>query len=126
MASGQEPPGYHSSWQNGSGVTAKSTACREHALLIHTIWLMRCVDSLDGANLASAEHLCRRILQIQRAVRRNPRAPDYEGLEGFTEHMVDGAMGVPTADFDRHIAELQPVIQRAISRLSTLAQPAHW
>ena len=44
---------------------------------------------------------------IQRAVRRNPRAPDYEGLGAYGEHIVDGSTGAPTADFDRHVTEQQ-------------------
>ncbi len=107
VASGVEPPAYHLQWVSGSGVNGKSAAAREHLLLLYALWLLVCVDGLDATNMATAEHLARRFLMIERATRRNPRSPDYEGLASYMEHMVEGGHGLPVAAFDRHVAELQ-------------------
>ena len=107
LASGVEPPAYHQQWVVRSGVGAKSAAAREHLLLLYALWLLVCIDGADIVNLSSAEHLARRIMMLERAVRRNPRAPDFEGLDAYMEHMVEGGRGLPLADFEKHISEVQ-------------------
>ena len=44
---------------------------------------------------------------IMRAVKRNPRAPDFEGLDSFLSTATDMTGGVVTLDFDKYISELQ-------------------
>ena len=43
------------------------------------------VDQLDVSSLVSAELLVRRVFQIELAVDRNPKSPDFEGLDAITE-----------------------------------------
>ena len=50
---------------------------------------LTCYDQLDVANVAGAELIARRTLQIQRAVRQNPCQPSSEGLEAmFSRHLT--------------------------------------
>ena len=44
---------------------------------------------------------------IMRAVRRSPRAPDFEGLDMFLSNSTDTSGGVVTLDFDRFVADVQ-------------------
>ena len=105
--SGLEPAGYTAEFLHTTGLSAKSGLAVEFSHHVHSLYLLHCVDRLDGRALATGEHVARRLLQVQRAVRRNPRAPDFEGLEGYMRHS-DGASGVALSPaFDKHIAELQ-------------------
>ena len=51
--------------------------------------------------------IARRLLMIMRAVKRNPRAPDFEGLDSFLSTATDMTGRVVTLDFDKYISELQ-------------------
>ena len=53
------------------------------------------------------ELICRRIIVCQRAVRRNPKAPDFTGLERFVQSNFDETGGLRTTQFDKYMAEQQ-------------------
>jgi hypothetical protein len=107
VASGHEPIGYDAQWPAASGVSPKSGIRLEHGLLITLLWILSTIDRLDLYHIAGFEHICRRLLQIQRAVRRNARAPDFDGLESYMSHALDPSGGVLAPDFDRHVASIQ-------------------
>ena len=65
------------------------------------------VDRLDCYRLTSAQHLARRVLQVQKAVRRNPRSPDFENLTEYMRHAADATGTVSAPVFDRHVADRQ-------------------
>jgi len=67
-----------------------SSAAHEHRILVETFRLATSLDQLDLSNLASFEQLCRRLVQIETAVSRNARHPDYSGL--------DVVLSAPTSD----------------------------
>ena len=69
--------------------------------------LMVTYDQYDMANSAACELLARNILRIQRAVRRNPRTPDFSGLDGMTRQAFDETGGIICSEFDKHYAESQ-------------------
>jgi hypothetical protein len=52
-----------------------------HFLLCEVIRVAICVDQLDVSNLECFELLIRRLITDEVAVARNPRHPDYGGLE---------------------------------------------
>ncbi len=70
------------------------------------MWLLGCVDRLDLLHLSAGEHLARRILQIQRAVRKNPTNPEFDSLDVYMRHAaaVTGTVFAPT--FDKHVSEI--------------------
>lgn len=107
LASGIEPPALATLWEQQSGVNPKSSLAVEHRMLILALWLMACRDRLDLFHSASAEHISRRIIQIEKAVRKSPRAPDFEGLDAYAEHIKDGAGVLVTPQFDQHVAQRQ-------------------
>eukprot|EP00974_Lingulodinium_polyedra_P030863 2970366-Lingulodinium_polyedra.AAC.1 len=51
-------------------------------------------DCLDVSNLASFELMARRALQIQRAVRRCPRHPSFDGLDVMLSSQLDESGGI--------------------------------
>jgi hypothetical protein len=101
------PVSYHSEWVRLSGVAEGSAVCHDHRHLMECLRLGACVDQLDLMNLALTENIVRRIIQIETAVERNPRHPDFTGL-GVVEGGVTtdkGAARVPK--FREHIAARQ-------------------
>ena len=79
----------------------------EHGHLITILWLMSSVDQLNVPACQSAEFLCRRVPMLQRAVRRSPKAPDFEGLGTYIAHRLDSNGGLLSSDFDKYVAEHQ-------------------
>ena len=61
---------------------------------------------VEERQLYCGEHITRRILQILAAVRRNPNAPDFEGLDAYMRHMADGTGQLRAPKFGQHIAAL--------------------
>ena len=106
-AGGHELNTYGPFWIRHSGMNGKSAAAVEFMSCLNALQMMVAVDTLDLYNSAAAEHMARRILQIQRAVRRNPQAPDYSGLEAYMLHTTDMGGGILASDFDRYVAEVQ-------------------
>ena len=81
----REGPGhlttYHSEWLRRSGVSESTAVAHIHFILCEYFRLALEVDQLDVSNLQSSELLARRIIQDETAVARNPRHPDYGGLD---------------------------------------------
>ena len=88
-----------------SGLSAKSAIAHELRHLFCTLHLLCCYDQLDLSNSAGAEYLARRILCIQRAVRRSPTAPDFSGQEHFMSSAFDENGGIIVSNFEKHVAE---------------------
>jgi hypothetical protein len=103
-AAGREIIPYHDLWVSQVGIHRDSSIAWEHKMLLTILAFMLCFDQLDITNTASGEFLCRRLLQLQRAVRANPRSPDFTGLHKMIEHHLDEAGGVTAREFTKHIA----------------------
>ena len=87
------------------GVNLKSGIAIEFVNDIFAIHLMYCVDHLNGPQLAVGEHLARRVVQIQRACRVNPKSPDFSGLSNYMRHMEITTGVAYTPGFDKFISE---------------------
>ncbi|CAK0890753.1 unnamed protein product [Prorocentrum cordatum] len=72
---------YHGQWVRRSGVSESSAVAHIHDVLCESVRLAIQTDQLDVTNLLSFELIMRRICQDETAVARNPRRPDYGGLE---------------------------------------------
>ena len=64
-------------------------------------------DRLDLRHSSAAEHVARRILQIQEAVEKCARAPEFSGLEDFMTHCSDSGAVISAPKFTAHIADRQ-------------------
>ena len=65
------------------------------------------VDGVAPQNLACIEQTVRHLLQTERAVAKNPLAPDYSGLGVITDGVVSAKGAAVTTAFDSWIAERQ-------------------
>ncbi|CAK0907206.1 unnamed protein product, partial [Prorocentrum cordatum] len=72
---------YHSQWMRRSGVGEGTAVAHIHFVMCEIVRLAIQVDQLDVSNLMSFELAMRRICQDETAVSRNPRHPDYGGLD---------------------------------------------
>ncbi|CAK0838714.1 unnamed protein product [Prorocentrum cordatum] len=72
---------YESEWRQDSGVGDGTAALHEHRNNAEVLRLAHQVDQLNIPNLACFEQLVRRQVQIEMAVERNAKHPDYGGLD---------------------------------------------
>ncbi|CAE8613579.1 unnamed protein product [Polarella glacialis] len=75
---------YHAEWVRLSGVNEASAVCHSHRTLSETMRLLIIFDQVDLSNMAGGEQLIRWIIQIETAVERNPKLPDFSGLDIVT------------------------------------------
>ena len=66
----------HTNWVHRSGVSESSAVCHSHAILCESLRLFISYDQVDVSNLAGVEQIVRRIIQDERAVRKNSKYPD--------------------------------------------------
>ena len=88
-----------------SGLATTSAHAHELRTLFSILRHMVEVDQLDASNLASAEMVSRRILQMQRAIRRNPRHPDYTGLDTMMANALDESGGIVASKFEEWLGK---------------------
>ena len=106
-ASGLGIAGYANHYITSSGIPPGSAAAHEIRLLLEALRHFVEYDQVDVTNLAGAELMARRIVQMQRAIRRNPKHPDYSGLEDMLASALDETGGVVTSKFDEWVAQEQ-------------------
>jgi hypothetical protein len=68
---------------------------------------MHSVDQISPSTTATGEFCARKVIQIQRAVQRNPKQPDYEGLDVMMSHPVNELGGAVTRNFTAWVADQQ-------------------
>ena len=59
------------------------------------------------SSLASFEHVVRRVHQLEAAVRKNPKAPDFDGLDHLLETAVDSSGAAVTPAIAAWLADKQ-------------------
>ncbi|CAK0855124.1 unnamed protein product, partial [Prorocentrum cordatum] len=72
---------HHGQWVRLSGISEFSAVAHIHYVLCEAVRLTIQTDQLDVTHLVSCELIMRRICQDETAVSRNPRHPDYGGLD---------------------------------------------
>ena len=115
LASELEPPMFAVEYLNKSGTVTKSGISISFIYDILTLHYMAVYDRLNLYRLASAEHLCRHILQTQRAVKKAPKGPSFDGLGIYMRHAeaLGGEIHAPT--FGKYVSELQKVEGKALA-----------
>ncbi|CAK0832272.1 unnamed protein product [Prorocentrum cordatum] len=71
---------YQAEWQRLSGVAEGGAQGHEHRCHLETLRRAICHDQLNVVNLTCFEHVVRRVIQVEMAVEKNPRHPDFSGL----------------------------------------------
>jgi hypothetical protein len=64
-------------------------------------------DQLDLYNVAGVEYLVRRLKQLEAATRRNPRQPDFEGLDVVLDSTIDESGALVLPGFDTWVGDQQ-------------------
>ena len=98
---------YDQSWARKSGVNESSAQAHEHTSICEALRLLVEVDQCDAGHLCTAEHLIRRLVVIEMAVKRNPQRPDFSGLGVVTDGVVDETGAARTASFSSWVAKTQ-------------------
>ncbi|CAK0829145.1 unnamed protein product, partial [Prorocentrum cordatum] len=106
-AAGLELHLYPTWWESKSGVNPAGSVAREVRLAFDYLRMLQAYDQTNMVSLAAVELICRRIVVCQKAVRRNPKAPDFTGLERFVLSNFDESGGLKTTEFDKYMAEQQ-------------------
>ena len=103
--SGLEPNAYVLHYLDSVGVSRRSGLGHELISAFFLIYAITCVDGLNASHLVAIEHLSRRIVQAQRAIRVNAKTPDFAGLRNYMRHLDLATGAAFTPNFDKHIME---------------------
>lgn len=90
-SSNQDFTAHHEFFLRKSGLAEKSAVAREHRHLHEACRLALEYDQFDLSNSAAFEYIFRRVVQVEAALKRNPRQPDFDGLESVMDSAVDEA-----------------------------------
>ena len=104
---------YFAQWHVTSGLSENSAAFHEAKHIMGFIHAGLQVDQVDGSNLLCMERAARRFVEIQSAVKRNPKHPDFVGLGFGTQSNVDESGAIRTGAYHDWLAEQQKVDGRA-------------
>jgi len=106
-ATGDDLVGYHDFFLRSSGLSAESPVAHQHKSLMSILAHMVHFDQLNAFGLSCGECIGRNVLRIHRAVRRNPKAPDFKGLDVMISNRLDLGGAAFTGDFAKWTAEEQ-------------------
>ena len=90
-----------------SGVSENSSVAHELRNLVQIVRLAISYDQLDPANVASIEQAVRRIHEIQQAVHRNLKHPDFSGLSIGTIGSSDEIGGTRLHEYSQRLGSKQ-------------------
>ena len=106
---GQTISTHHNDWVRKAGLSEKAGLTKEHAALSECLRLLVTHDQVDITMLSGAELMVRRVIMIETAVSRNPRSPNWEGLElCFSPTLSEtGAITTQAFEFEAWFAGVQ-------------------
>lgn len=107
LKSGNELSTYDMFWSAKSGIAKQSAVAQAHRNIFAALYLFQSYDQYDMLNSAGVEFLVRWALMIQTATRKNPKVPNFHGLDSFLSYSFDEAGGVVTSSFAKFVAEEQ-------------------
>lgn len=98
---------YHAEWVRLSGVSESSAQCHEHKQICEILRLGIHTDGLQVCNLAAFEQLSRRMVQLELAVAKNPRHPDFTGLHVLVDGAADSSGAARAPKFSAWVTTKQ-------------------
>ena len=104
--SGKEMLPFISDFFVHSGLSPKSGIGLEIFYLLVALYYLLCWDRCDPTSLISAEHIARRLIQLQKAVRRNPKQPDFSSLDPMMRHCDPIHGSIHTPALDKHLSDV--------------------
>ena len=106
-ASGEELQGYPDHFMRISGLNPDHPVAIKYRELFVILVHLLAFDQVNPGNSAGVEILSRLVLQVQTAVRRSPKNPDFKGTSLMAMSQLDSAGGILTGEFARFLAEEQ-------------------
>ena len=96
-SSGRTLAAHDQEWRGRSGVPEFGICARFHTALSEVLRYAVTVDQLDPTNCISLELVNRYLVMVESACDRNPKAPDWDGLEALVTPAISlrGAVEVP-------------------------------
>ena len=107
VSSGQSLTQHHMDFIRKSGVPERGGVAREHQSLTEVLRLLTVHDQVDVTMLAGGELACRRLYALETAVGRNPKNPDWEGLEHILSSSLTDHGAVNPPKFSAWLAGVQ-------------------
>ena len=105
--SGRGLVAHDQSWRQRSGIPEFGLAARFHTALCEILRFLVCIDQLDPTNCVSAELLVRYLVMIEAACDRNPKQPDWEGLEVLVNTATTARGAIELPKFNSWVSSLQ-------------------
>ena len=106
-AAGQTVLQHHMDFVRKSGLPEKSSVAREHAALSESLRYFVTWDQVDCCGLVGIEMMIRRLITIEMAVARNPRCPDWEGLDVVIASRIGESGQAAVQDFETWLSSTQ-------------------
>ena len=98
---------HDAAWRLKSGVPESGMAARMHTALSDVARFGICIDQLDPLNCACLELVMRYLVMTEAACDRNPRQPDWEGLEVLTTTTLTARGSVELPKFNHWVSTVQ-------------------
>ena len=119
-ATGMEWLSHHLDFVHKSGISPNSNITRAHRRLTEALHAFQQQDMLNLPSLSGAEILMRYLVQIEMAVARNPRSPDFQDLDAVVASTVNEYGGLVLPEYSKFIAQIQK------DEAFTLKQQRQW
>jgi len=111
---------HHLDFVSKSGLSRGSGTCRTHRRISEALGLLLQSDRLNVLNLAGTEFLMEYLVQVEQAVKRNPKAPDFSFMDEYLATGVDESGAVVVPKFQHHVSSQQR------DRATTMKQQRLW
>ena len=98
---------YHAVWVRLSGVSESLAQCHQHKQICEILRLGIHTDGLQVCNLAAFEQLSRRMVQLELAVAKNPRHPDFTGDHVLVDRAADSTGAARAPKFSAWVSTKQ-------------------
>lgn len=118
--SGMEWVGHHLDFVHKSGLSPMSGTCSSHRRVYEALQCSQQHDLLNLPGPHGCEVLVRYLIQIETAVARSPRSPDFQDLDAISATTVNEFGGLVLPEYSRFVARLQK------DEAFTLKQQRQW
>ena len=119
-ATGMEWVTHHLDFVHKSGISPNGNITRAHRRVTDALHAFQQQDMLNLPSLVGVEVLVRYLVQIEMAVARNPRSPDFQDLDAVVASTVNEYGGLVLPEYTKYIAQIQK------DEAFTLKQQRQW
>lgn len=106
-AAGQTLVQHHFDFIKRSGIAERGAVAREHANLSEAMRYFVAHDQVDPTMLSGCELLVRRLIMIETAVSRSPKAPDWDGLDHIVSSRITDSGAAVAQGFNSWLSTVQ-------------------